>query len=58
MTTSIPTVAPRTTFLRLLVLTACVAGMGVMAACSTTEGFGEDVGKLGNNIEDSAAKNK
>lgn len=39
----------------MLVLGAAVAAL---PACSTTEGFGEDVKNLGGNIEDSAERNK
>ncbi len=45
----------RSATLFLIVLGACLA---TMAACSTTEGFGEDVKHLGDNIENSAARNK
>lgn len=30
----------------------------LLSACSTTEGFGTDVKKLGNSIENSAERNK
>lgn len=39
-------------------LTMLMLSLTVIAACSTTEGFGEDVKDLGGNIEDSAARNK
>ncbi|MBY0112935.1 MAG: hypothetical protein K2Y21_08945 [Phycisphaerales bacterium] len=32
--------------------------LSALGGCSTTEGFGNDVEKLGGNIEDSAARNK
>ncbi|MEK6701597.1 MAG: hypothetical protein AABZ53_04990 [Planctomycetota bacterium] len=48
----------RSSLPRLFAVVALVIGVAVLAACSTTEGFGEDVGKLGNNIENSAARNK
>ena len=38
-------------------LGAIVVG-ALLAACSTTEGFGKDVKNLGGGIENSAAKNK
>lgn len=41
-----------------LALAALLVGSAAISACSTTEGFGEDVKHLGGNIEDSAAKNK
>lgn len=41
-----------------IVLIAVGACITALAACSTTEGFGEDVKKLGGNIEDSAERNK
>jgi len=37
---------------------ALLALASALMACSTTEGFGEDVKNLGSNVEDSAAKNK
>jgi len=40
------------------VLVCAIALGGLLAACSTTEGFGTDVKNLGDNIEDSAARNK
>lgn len=43
--------------LRLLGLLAILTG-ALLAACSTTEGFGEDVKNLGSGIENSAARNK
>lgn len=39
-------------------LTLLLLSLSVLNACSTTEGFGNDVEKLGGNIEDSAARNK
>jgi len=51
-----PTTRKRT--LPSLVLAAILIGAATLSACSTTEGFGEDVKHLGTNIEDSAAKNK
>lgn len=50
--------APSAKFPRILVLLAILAGAAALAACSTTEGFGNDVKHLGGNIEDSAARNK
>lgn len=42
-----------------IALIACAVAFALMlTACSTTEGFGNDVKKLGNNIEDSAERNK
>lgn len=38
-----------------LVIGAAAVALG---ACSTTEGFGEDVKNLGSGIEDSAERNK
>jgi len=43
---------------RTCVLVCAIALGGLLAACSTTEGFGTDVKNLGDNIEDSAARNK
>lgn len=43
---------------RLLVLAALALGAIAVSACSTTEGFGEDVKNLGGSIENSAEKNK
>lgn len=37
---------------------ALLATLALMAACETMEGLGRDTSKLGNNISDSAAKNK
>ena len=45
--------------LKRALLAACAAGWLLMiAACETTEGAGRDIEKLGNNIENSAQKNK
>ena len=43
---------------RLVLLTVTLAGAAVLGACSTTEGAGKDLSKLGNSIEDSARRNK
>ena len=43
---------------RVVAFAALVIAAVGFAACSTTEGFGNDVKHLGGNIEDSAAKNK
>jgi len=43
---------------RFMALVALLALASALMACSTTEGFGEDVKNLGSNVEDSAAKNK
>ena len=50
----------RSSPIRLLLLLQLLlaAGAAALGACSTTEGFGEDVKHLGGNIEDSAARNK
>lgn len=48
----------RPSFLHYVLLIASIAAITVQTACSTTEGFGNDVKKLGGNIEDSAARNK
>ncbi|MFN0010042.1 MAG: hypothetical protein ACKVS8_00200 [Phycisphaerales bacterium] len=48
----------RTPWLRLAALAVVMAGAAVLAACSTTEGFGKDVKNLGGDIEESAAENK
>ncbi len=42
----------------ILAIIAAAAFASAMSACSTTEGFGTDVKNLGDNIEDSAARNK
>ncbi len=42
----------------LLTMALLVPALMVLPACGTTEGFGKDVKNLGDNIEDSAAKNK
>jgi predicted small secreted protein len=43
----------------LLVLGAILGNLAaVLSACNTTEGFGKDVKKLGNNIETSADEHK
>ncbi|HEX2839398.1 MAG TPA: entericidin A/B family lipoprotein [Phycisphaerales bacterium] len=35
-----------------------IATIALVAACSTTEGFGKDIKSVGGGIEDSAARNK
>ena len=57
-TTPTTPTTPLTPFMRRLLLTALVLGAAAVTACSTTEGFGKDVENLGDNIEDSAARNK
>ncbi len=37
-------------------LVALVAAAWLLAACNTMEGFGQDVSKVGNKIEDKADK--
>jgi predicted small secreted protein len=39
-------------------LTGAAVMLVLLSACSTTEGFGTDVKKLGNSIENSAERNK
>lgn len=41
-----------------VVILALAASTIAMTACETTEGFGKDVKKLGDNIEDGAQENK
>ena len=41
-----------------MMVIALAAFVAIMSACSTTEGFGKDVKKLGGNIEGSAERNK
>jgi len=48
----------RSFLVSIALLVAVGTGLAVMTACSTTEGFGEDVKNLGGNIEDSAERNK
>lgn len=45
-------------FRSLVVPFMLLATIVLMAACSTTEGFGKDVKSVGGGIEDSAARNK
>ncbi len=42
----------------LLVPLMLIATIALVAACSTTEGFGKDIKSVGGGIEDSAARNK
>ncbi len=50
--------SPRLSRKLILVLLALAASTVAMTACETTEGFGKDVKKLGDNIEDGAQENK
>ncbi len=48
----------RSSIMKFILLMVVSAGAVWISACSTTEGFGEDVKHLGGNIEDSAERNK
>ncbi len=41
-----------------IALIALMGAAAMLAACSTTEGFGKDIKHLGSDIEESAAENK
>lgn len=53
-----PTLSSRSFLGATLLVLAVGAALATLSACSTTEGFGEDVKNLGGNIEDSAERNK
>jgi predicted small secreted protein len=53
-----PTTSLRSTLAAVALVIVLGTGLAALSACSTTEGFGEDVKHLGGNIEDSAERNK
>lgn len=53
-----PSLSSRSFLGTTLLVLALGAALVTLTACSTTEGFGEDVKNLGGNIEDSAERNK
>jgi predicted small secreted protein len=48
----------RTLLAALMLAAGAAIAVPMLASCSTTQGFGEDVKNMGSGIEDSAERNK
>jgi len=47
-----------TAVVKALIVGACIAASAAAGACNTTEGLGQDIENLGDNIEDAASDSK